>query len=690
MEQNSDETTPAPAEGAENTAAETAAPTRRRASRRVTAAAGEAPAAETPAAESVAGPAAESADSPDAEAPKKRATRTRKKPAEADDAAVSAEPAEAEPTAPAEADAAPKKAAGRGRRAQASAAETSVADAEAPTAASDDSDAVAEQPARATRAGRGGGARAGAANQADAESADGTDAEESSTDTAAKSDAESTAASSDEAGDEAGSRGGGRRRGRAQKPEETAASANADGSDDAETDKSQSDKGQTAKNQGGKGQSGKGQNGKNQSGKGDKDKGDRDKTENEKGGGKNSDGSSRSSRTRQRDRKRRQNDDLEPEITEDDVLLPAAGVLDVLDNYAFVRTSGYLPGTSDVYVSLGQVKKYGLRKGDAVVGAIRQPREGEGGGRQKYNAIVKIDTVNGRPLDENQTRADFTDLTPLYPQERLALETGGENLTGRIVDLFAPVGKGQRGLIAGPAKSGKKAVLREIADAVAANTPDAHLMMVLVAERPEEVTELQRSVKGEVIASTFDRSPEDHITVAELAIERAKRLVELGHDVVLLLDSFTRLGRAYGQNSPSANRQPVDSIDVTALHPAKRLLGAARNIENGGSLTILVTAETKTGSKTDKAILRESIDTFNSELRLSGSDNGERGFPAVDVRKSSTLREETLIGAAAAETTARLRGALDELEPDEALDTVTKRLRATASNAEFLLQTRKS
>ncbi len=252
-------------------------------------------------------------------------------------------------------------------------------------------------------------------------------------------------------------------------------------------------------------------------------------------------------RGRQRNKRRGQGagDEFDTEIGEDDVLIPIAGILDVLDNYAFVRTTGYLPGTSDVYVSLGQVKKYNLRKGDAVVGAIKQPREGEQSGRQKYNALVKVDSVNGLSVDDAAERVEFGKLTPLYPQERLRLETAPEKLTQRIIDLVAPIGKGQRGLIVAPPKAGKTIVLQQIANAIATNNPEVHLMVVLVDERPEEVTDMQRTVKGEVIASTFDRPAEDHTTVAELAIERAKRLVELGRDVVVLLDSITRLGRAY-------------------------------------------------------------------------------------------------------------------------------------------------
>ncbi|WP_314139632.1 transcription termination factor Rho, partial [uncultured Plantibacter sp.] len=310
----------------------------------------------------------------------------------------------------------------------------------------------------------------------------------------------------------------------------------------------------------------------------------------------------RGGRSRYRDRKRRgsvQNDDVEPEIAEDDVLIPVAGILDVLDNYAFVRTSGYLPGTNDVYVSLGQVKKYHLRKGDAVVGAIRQPRDNDSSSRQKYNAIVKVDSVNGLSVDEAGARVEFGKLTPLYPQERLRLETEQTKLTQRIIDLVAPIGKGQRGLIVAPPKAGKTIVLQQIANAISINNPEVHLMVVLVDERPEEVTDMQRTVKGEVIASTFDRPAEDHTTVAELAIERAKRLVELGHDVVVLLDSITRLGRAYNLAAPASGRILSGGVDAAALYPPKRFFGAARNIENGGSLTILATALVETGSKMD-------------------------------------------------------------------------------------------
>ncbi|WP_353111925.1 transcription termination factor Rho [Microbacterium sp.] len=399
-------------------------------------------------------------------------------------------------------------------------------------------------------------------------------------------------------------------------------------------------------------------------------------------------------RTRQRNKRRGgangNADEFETEIGEDDVLIPVAGILDVLDNYAFVRTSGYLPGPTDVYVSLGQVKKYNLRKGDAVVGAIKQPREGEQQGRQKYNALVKVDSINGLSSDDAATRVEFGKLTPLYPQERLRLETAPEKLTQRIIDLVAPIGKGQRGLIVAPPKAGKTIVLQQIANAIAQNNPEVHLMVVLVDERPEEVTDMQRSVKGEVIASTFDRPAEDHTTVAELAIERAKRLVELGRDVVVLLDSITRLGRAYNIAAPTSGRVLTGGVDAAALYPPKRFFGAARNIENGGSLTILATALVETGSKMDEVIFEEFKGTGNSELRLSRALADKRIFPAVDVNASSTRREEMLLSPDEVKITWKLRRALAGLDPQQALEVVLGKLKETGSNVEFLVQMQKS
>ncbi|WP_020096820.1 transcription termination factor Rho [Microbacterium sp. 11MF] len=434
-------------------------------------------------------------------------------------------------------------------------------------------------------------------------------------------------------------------------------------------------------NQGGNGQGGNAQNGNAQNAPADKPAAE-SVSDDEQGQG----------RGRQRNKRRGQStgDEFDTEIGEDDVLIPIAGILDVLDNYAFVRTTGYLPGQSDVYVSLGQVKKYNLRKGDAVVGAIKQPREGEQSSRQKYNALVKVDAVNGLSVEDAATRVEFGKLTPLYPQERLRLETAPEKLTQRIIDLVAPIGKGQRGLIVAPPKAGKTIVLQQIANAIATNNPEVHLMVVLVDERPEEVTDMQRTVKGEVIASTFDRPAEDHTTVAELAIERAKRLVELGRDVVVLLDSITRLGRAYNISAPTSGRVLTGGVDASALYPPKRFFGAARNIENGGSLTILATALVETGSKMDDVIFEEFKGTGNSELRLSRQLADKRIFPAVDVNASSTRREEMLLSADEVKITWKLRRALAGLDQQQALEVVLGKLKETTSNVEFLVQMQKS
>ena len=397
-------------------------------------------------------------------------------------------------------------------------------------------------------------------------------------------------------------------------------------------------------------------------------------------------------RFRDRDRRRGPNNDREesePEISPDDVLVQVAGILDILDNYAFVRTTGYLAGPNDVYVSLGQVKKYSLRKGDAVVGSIRQPREGDQG-RQKFNALVRIESINGQSPEEASKRVEFGKLTPLYPQTRLRLETEPNKLSTRIIDLVAPIGKGQRGLIVSPPKAGKTLVLQAIANSIAQNNPEVHLMVVLVDERPEEVTDMQRTVKGEVIASTFDRPAEDHTTVAELAIERAKRLVELGHDVVVLLDSITRLGRAYNLSAPASGRILSGGVDSSALYPPKRFFGAARNIEDGGSLTILATALVETGSKMDEVIFEEFKGTGNMELRLSRSLADKRIFPAVDVNASGTRREEMLMSPDETKIVWKLRRALAGLEQQQALELVLNRLKETKSNVEFLMMVQKS
>jgi transcription termination factor Rho len=394
-------------------------------------------------------------------------------------------------------------------------------------------------------------------------------------------------------------------------------------------------------------------------------------------------------RFRNRNRRRdRQGGEPETVIAEDDVLIPIAGILDVLENYAFVRTTGYLPGPNDVYVSLSQVRKHGLRKGDVIEGAVRQPRDGER--REKFNALVRLDKVNGLDPEQSLVRPEFSKLIPLYPQERLRLETDPANLTTRIIDLISPIGKGQRGLIVSPPKAGKTMILQAIANAITKNNPETHLMVVLVDERPEEVTDMQRTVKGEVIHSTFDHPADDHTTVAELAIERAKRLVEMGHDVVVLLDNITRLGRAYNQAAPASGRILSGGVDSTALYPPKRFFGAARNIENGGSLTILAAALIETGSRMDEVIFEEFKGTGNMELRLRRELAEKRLFPAVDVDASSTRKEEILLAPEELKIVWQLRRVLHALEPQQALELLMEQMRKTKSNAEFLLQVQKT
>ncbi|MEU0332533.1 transcription termination factor Rho [Streptomyces sp. NPDC006193] len=401
-------------------------------------------------------------------------------------------------------------------------------------------------------------------------------------------------------------------------------------------------------------------------------------------------GGRRGRRGRYRDRRgRRGRDDIaEPQVTEDDVLIPVAGILDILDNYAFIRTSGYLPGPNDVYVSLAQVRKNGLRKGDHVTGAVRQPKEGER--REKFNALVRLDSVNGMAPEHGRGRPEFNKLTPLYPQDRLRLETDPGVLTTRIIDLVSPIGKGQRGLIVAPPKTGKTMIMQAIANAITHNNPECHLMVVLVDERPEEVTDMQRSVKGEVISSTFDRPAEDHTTVAELAIERAKRLVELGHDVVVLLDSITRLGRAYNLAAPASGRILSGGVDSTALYPPKRFFGAARNIEDGGSLTILATALVDTGSRMDEVIFEEFKGTGNMELKLDRKLADKRIFPAVDVDASGTRKEEILLGAEELGIVWKLRRVLHALDQQQAIELLLDKMKQTKSNVEFLMQIQKT
>jgi transcription termination factor Rho len=411
------------------------------------------------------------------------------------------------------------------------------------------------------------------------------------------------------------------------------------------------------------------------------------------------DGDGRGGRRGRRFRERRRRGDRpgdgggggDTELREDDVVQPVAGILDVLDNYAFVRTSGYLAGPHDVYVSMNMVRKNGLRRGDAVTGAVRVPKDGEQPNqRQKFNPLVRLDTVNGGPVEDVKKRPDFTKLTPLYPNQRLRLETTPDLLTTRVIDLIMPIGKGQRALIVSPPKAGKTMILQSIANAITQNNPECHLMVVLIDERPEEVTDMTRSVKGEVIASTFDRPPSDHTSVAELAIERAKRLVEQGKDVVVLLDSITRLGRAYNNASPASGRILSGGVDSTALYPPKRFLGAARNIEEGGSLTIIATAMVETGSTGDTVIFEEFKGTGNAELKLDRKISERRVFPAVDVNPSGTRKDELLLSPDEFSVVHKLRRVLSGLDSHQAIDLLMSQLRKTKNNYDFLVQVSKT
>ncbi|MFE9844466.1 transcription termination factor Rho [Streptomyces goshikiensis] len=473
---------------------------------------------------------------------------------------------------------------------------------------------------------------------------------------------------------------------------------------------SRRERGAKADDQGGQGQGGQGQAGQGQGQGGRQDRADR--ADRQQQGGRQGQQSRqdrqgpqdngpqddfdedgrRGRRGRYRDRRgRRGRDEFapnEPQVADDDVLIPVAGILDILDNYAFIRTSGYLPGPNDVYVSLAQVRKAGLRKGDHTTGAVRQPKDGER--REKFNALVRLDSVNGMAPESGRGRPEFQKLTPLYPQDRLRLETDPGVLTTRIIDLVSPIGKGQRGLIVAPPKTGKTMIMQAIANAITTNNPECHLMVVLVDERPEEVTDMQRSVKGEVISSTFDRPAEDHTTVAELAIERAKRLVELGHDVVVLLDSITRLGRAYNLAAPASGRILSGGVDSTALYPPKRFFGAARNIEDGGSLTILATALVDTGSRMDEVIFEEFKGTGNMELKLDRKLADKRIFPAVDVDPSGTRKEEILLNAEELAIVWKLRRVLHALDSQQAIELLLDKMKQTKSNAEFLMQIAKT
>jgi transcription termination factor Rho len=445
---------------------------------------------------------------------------------------------------------------------------------------------------------------------------------------------------------------------------------------------------QNGASQGGAGRGGQNQGGQNQGGpnQGGPNQGGPNQGGPNQGGPNQGDGRRRNRRGRGRANVR--GDEGEVQVTEDDVLVPAAGILDILDNYAFVRTTGYLPSENDVYLAMSLVRKWGLRKGDAVVGHVRQPREGER--KEKFNPMVRVDSVNGMSLEEASKRVEFSKLTPLYPSERLRLEGEAAGLTGRVIDLVAPIGKGQRALLVSPPKAGKTMIMQQIANAITENNPECHLMIVLVDERPEEVTDFQRTVKGEVIASTFDRPASDHTTVAELAIERAKRLVEMGHDVVLLLDGITRLGRAYNLAAPASGRIMSGGVDSSALYPPKKFFGAARNIEDGGSLTILATALIDTGSRMDEVIFEEFKGTGNSEIRLRREFADKRIFPAIDVDASSTRREELLMAKDELAVVWKLRRVLSGLEGQQGLELVLEKLKKTANNIEFLMQINKT
>jgi transcription termination factor Rho len=360
---------------------------------------------------------------------------------------------------------------------------------------------------------------------------------------------------------------------------------------------------------------------------------------------------------------------------------PVTGILDIVDNRAFVRTDSYLPGPRDAPVPHRLVREHGLRRGDTVTGTARPA-----GRDERPEPLVQVDTINGQHPRRALSRAMFSELVPLYPNERIRLETEPHALTTRVTDLLMPVGKGQRALIVAPPKAGKTSVLQALAHGIAKNHPECHLMLVLVGERPEEVTDLARAVPGEVIAATFDHPPHEHTALAELAIERAKRLVELGRDVVVMLDSLTRLGRAYNLAAPASGRILSGGVDSTALVPPKRFLGAARNIENGGSLTIFATALVDTGSVGDTLIFEEYKGTSNAELRLDRKIASKRVYPAVDIAQSSTRKEELLLTTQEMAATRALRRALDGRDSQQAINMLLDGLRKTPTNTEFLTQ----
>ena len=367
-------------------------------------------------------------------------------------------------------------------------------------------------------------------------------------------------------------------------------------------------------------------------------------------------------------------------------LLTRKGILDILgEGYGFLRTQGYLPSDGDIYVSLSQIRRFNLRRGDEVEGQVRPPKDTE-----KYNALLRIEGVNGTEPEAARSRAQFESLTPIYPNERLRLETRSFDTTTRIIDLVAPIGKGQRGLIVSPPKAGKTTILKQIANAITTNNPEVHMMALLVDERPEEVTDMERSIQGEVVSSTFDQPADNHVAVAELVLERAKRLVEHGRDVVIMLDSITRLARAYNLTTPASGRILSGGVDSTALFPPKRFFGAARNIEHGGSMTILATALVETGSRMDDVIFEEFKGTGNMELHLDRRLADKRVFPAIDIDKSGTRKEELILPSDEAQLIWKLRRVLHALDPGAAIELLIDKMKETKSNQEFLMQIAKT
>ena len=394
---------------------------------------------------------------------------------------------------------------------------------------------------------------------------------------------------------------------------------------------------------------------------------------------------SREERRRQREERRQREVEMQKEELQ--TAPTATGLLDILpEGYGFLRTSGYLPGQQDIYVSLSQVRRFMLRKGDTVTGKVRQPKDSE-----KYFALLQIDSVNGMDPEEAKQRPNFDKLTPLFPNERFHLETGPTDVTGRIMDMVAPIGKGQRGMVVSPPKAGKTTVLKNIASGIIQSSPDTHLMVLLVDERPEEVTDWQRTVQAaEVVYSTFDKPPDQHIQVTELVLERAKRLAEMGQDVAIILDSITRLARAYNLAAPASGKILSGGIDSTALYPPRRFFGAARNIEEGGSVTIIASALVETGSRMDEGIFEEFKGTGNMELRLDRQLAEKRLFPAINVEASSTRKEELLMPTEELALVWRLRRVLHALEPGAALELLTDKIRATKSNEQFLREIAKA